>query len=181
MKPNVPTALTQIVLFASSFAPLLGLFAWLNTFGAGVPSLILGIIAGVAGLGLVAFVVVVQFLTTVEVSPSSIQPRDQDTIGYVVTYLLPFVTLGVQSWRERGAIIFFIVLVAVLYIRASLFYVNPLLALAGFRLYEAELETGRSVIIIVRPRYVRPGSTLQLKTVTESLYLEALSDSGGSP
>ncbi len=174
----MPSVTTQIVLFASSFAPLFGLFALLNTFGRGVASIICLIVAIVSAAGLLGYMLLLLGQDHVGATISAASPRDQDMIGYVVTYLLPFITLGAGTWRERAAILIFIALVAILYIRASLFYVNPLLALVRYRLFEADVGTGRSVIIISRRRSLPPGLALPLKTITDLVYLEATRGSG---
>lgn len=174
----MPSVLAGIVLFGSSFAPLFGLFGLLDSFGTGAPSLICYGIALAGALGLYVFMRSVRNMASITTSVASVTARDQDIIGYVVTYLLPFVALATATWRERAALIIFIVLVAVLYLQAGLLYVNPLLALARYRLFEADLGTGHSVIIITRRRYIAPGTSVELRTVSESLYVEAEGGSG---
>lgn len=169
----MPTIATEIVLFASSFAPLFALFSLLNSFGRGLASIICLIVAIISALGLVGYMGLLRRQQEVEARIATAAARDQDMMAYVVTYLLPFVALGSATWRERTAMVIFIGLVAVLYVRASLVYVNPLLALVRYRLFEADLGTGRSVIIISRRRALPPGLRLQLKTITDSVYLEA--------
>jgi hypothetical protein len=169
----VASLTTEVVLFTSSFAPLLVIFALLNTFGSGWPSVACLIVAGASVVGLFGFLRLAQRLAVVRPTASSAQARDQDIVGYVVTYLLPFASLGASSWRERLAIVLFIALVGVLYLRAGLHYVNPLLALARYRLFEVELKTGRSVIVISPRRYIRPGEELPLRALSETIFIEA--------
>jgi hypothetical protein len=175
----MPSPFSQFVLFASSFAPLFVLFGILESFGGGLASILCYLVAFLALLGLAGYWHRVQAQQTIQQQITNASARDQDLIGYVVTYLLPFITLGTASWRERGAMLAVVALIALLYIRASLFYVNPLLALARYRLFEAELGSGRSVIIITKRRFFPPGAALKLRTITESVYVEAACDSDG--
>ena len=101
------------------------------------------------------------------------RPRDADVIAYVATYIVPFAALGVQTWQQRGALIGFFVLVGVLYVRANFFYVNPILAIANYKLYEVETETGRVMLVITQANFVRTGSTLHLHTLSDYVFLES--------
>jgi hypothetical protein len=169
----MPSLVAQLVLFGSSFAPLFLLFGLLNSFGKGLPSILCFVAAAVSALALRYFMRRVQQKQTLSITVVGTQKRDQDAIGYLVTYLLPFVSVATATWREQAALVLFIALIALLYVRAGLIYVNPLLAAARYRLFEADMGTGHSVIIITRRRYVAPGSMLELKTVTEDVYVEA--------
>jgi hypothetical protein len=104
--------------------------------------------------------------------------RDQDTIGYVVTYLLPFVAIGGATWKVRVAVVVFVVVVGALYVRAHLFYVNPILSLVGYRLFEVEIEGAPSAILITRRHHLATGSALRVRTITSTVLLEAVSGGG---
>jgi hypothetical protein len=89
----------------------------------------------------------------------------------VVTYLIPFLTLSTSDWRARAAILAFIVVVAALYVRSHIFYVNPVLSLAGYRLFEIEAGQG-FVILLTRKRFVEPGSAIWARRLSDYIYLE---------
>jgi hypothetical protein len=161
------------VLFLSSFAPLLVVFGLLDSFGAGP--------ASYACYALAAASLVVLFisfrswrsLATSGATVARARPRDSDVIAYVATYIVPFAALGAETWQQRAALLGFFVLVGLLYIRANLFYVNPILAMVGFKLYEVETDTGRVMLIISRAGYLRTGTTLTLHTLSDYVFLEA--------
>src|SRR5205809_302703 len=141
---------TGAVLFLSSYAPLLVVFGLLDSFGGGLSSYVC---YGIAFASIVALWVSFRAwrsLATTETTIARARPRDADAIAYVATYIVPFAALGAESWQQRGALIGFFALVGVLYIRANLFYVNPILALANFSLFEVETETGRLMLVITR-------------------------------
>jgi hypothetical protein len=99
------------------------------------------------------------------------KPRDADAIGYVVTYLIPFLALSSDTWQARAALLLFVVVVGALYVRSHIFYVNPILNLVGYRLFELEVGTG-FVILMSRKSYVAPRTTLQARRISDYVYIE---------
>jgi hypothetical protein len=110
-------------------------------------------------------------VTTVEVERA--RHRDGDAIGYVATYVVPFAALGVSSWQSKLALLFFIALIGLLYIRAHLFYVNPLLSAVGFRLFEVETLSGRIMLVLSRQKFMPAKSTVDVQTLSDYIFLEA--------
>jgi hypothetical protein len=161
------------VLFLSSFAPLLVVFGLLHSFGQGAASYTCYAAAAVSVGALFVSFRSWRRLATTEARVARARPRDSDIIAYVATYIVPFAALGVETWQQRGALLGFFVLVAVLYIRANLFYVNPLLAIFGFKLYEVETDTGRVMLVISRAAYLKAGAALAVHSLSNYVFLEA--------
>lgn len=166
------TGLAQVPLFASSYAPLFLVFYLLDTFGAGSPAFIcLGL--AVVGAGSLS----VLFIMNRNVEPSTLNidgvaSRDGDVLAYVATYLVPFASISTQTGRQQAAVGVFVALIAVLYVRLGMFYVNPLLALLGYRCYSIETPGGTSVVLITRRRFVRAGGSLVARRVDNYVWLE---------
>jgi hypothetical protein len=167
------TLLAQFVLFLSSYAPLFGVFALLQTFGSGWT--LACVLLAIAGpILLVAVLVVV----LVNVAPQSLgvgtsATRDGDAVAYVATYLVPFAALSVSTLREQLALGFFVVLIALLYVRAGLFYVNPLLAVLGYRLFQVVTPSGATVVLIARRSFLASGRSVQARRLSGYVYWEA--------
>jgi hypothetical protein len=166
------TAFVQSLLFLSSYSPLFAVFALLDTFGRGWPSLVcLGIaILGVSGVPVLFLVDRGTAARPLEVTSAS--PRDSDVLAYIVSYLVPFADFEAASVRQRIAVIFFIGIVAILYVRLQLFYVNPLLALIGYRVYQATTMGGNSIALLSRRRFVAPASRLQAVRLSDYVWRE---------
>lgn len=167
----MPTVFTRLVLFASSFAPLFIVFGVLQSFGGGFAAWICYGIAVGSLLGLFGFLRVARRLAPIHATIADVSRRDADTIAYVVTYLIPFLGVDTDSWRGRIAVGIFLAVIAVLYIRSELFYVNPVLTAAGFNLYEAEVAD-RRVIIITRRSFLRGTTQLSLRRLGSDIFLE---------
>jgi hypothetical protein len=164
--------MAEAVLFLSSFSPLFVVFGLLDSFGAGVPSYACYAVAACSALFLLVSLRLWGTLNVTRVKVTRARQRDADAIAYVATYIVPFATLGTDSWKSRSALLLFLVLVAVLYVRAHLFYVNPLLSLIGYRLFEAETESGRVMLVISKRDYIRGNSEIDVRTLSDYIFLQ---------
>src|ERR1019366_7288527 len=137
----MPRIRTEVLLFMSSFSPLLIVFALLGTFMQGwINYVVLVGLALVSNIGLAMFFKYAQKREPDEVIVKSVGKRDGDAIGYFATYILPFAALAVSNWQQRLAVVMVLLVVGCLYVRAHLFYINPVLALVGFQLFDIEIE-----------------------------------------
>jgi hypothetical protein len=169
------SVLAQFALFLSSYAPLFGVFALLDTFGKGVPS---GVCIVLALLGLAlpgALFAAVRKLEPQPLQVATAQIRDGDALAYIATYIVPFAAMAATTARERWAISLFVLLIAVLYVRSGLFYVNPLLALVGYRLFQVATPGGASVVLITRRSFVHSGTPIAARRLGQYVYWEAKS------
>src|SRR4051812_26187305 len=121
--------LAKIILFVSSYSPLLLLFGVLGSFGDGWPRIVC--IAG-AAVGALMLVVVWRILArsaATWVTLRSAQSRDSDVMAYFASYVVPFAAAQTSDTKMRIALGVFVVITAALYLRASIFYIHPLLLL----------------------------------------------------
>ena len=169
----MPTVAIEVVLFLSSYAPFFAITAFLETWGTGLPTIMAWVLSAGSILGLVIFFRVARTLHVSNLTVATGRPRDDDTIGYVVTYLLPFITFLEPSPRLRIALAAMLVLLATLYVRAHLFYINPCLAVIGYRLFEIQVESGGIFLLLTRRRLIRPGLAISVVTVSDYVLLEA--------
>ncbi len=166
------TAFAQFALFLSSYSPLFAVFALLDSFGSGWPT---RVCLGVAVVGLLLPVLI--FLIARRLAPQSLrvessQIRDGDALAYIATYLVPFAAITATTARERGALGLFVFLIAELYVRSELFYINPLLALVGYRLFQVATPAGTSVVLLTRRRFLRSGIDLKARRLSDYVYWE---------
>lgn len=166
------TSLAQAMLFLSSYSPLLAVFALLDTFGKGTPSIVCTALA-VAGAALLPLLIVLNRSTaTQQLRVATATPRDADVLAYVASYLVPFASVDAHSTRERVAIGVFVGLIAVLYVRTEMFYVNPLLAFAGFRVFAVQTPAGTPVVLLCRRRFIQPSSDLDAIRISDYVWME---------
>lgn len=168
----MPNLLAQILLFVSSYSPLLLIFAGQLAFNQLLASLVL---LAVALSGLVGLWVLLKqaYKNTkrYEVAQKA-SPLDGDVVGYLVVYLLPF--LGVDLTKPESVLPFviFLVLIGILYVNSHMVYINPILTLRGYHIYRVVTESGEAKAVISKRDYIPSGTELGLRRVTNYVYVE---------
>lgn len=165
------SVLAQALLFLSSYSPLLGVFALLDTFGAGAPSIVCTVLAGL-GLILLPMLFVDRTTAPHSLQVTSARPRDGDVLAYIASYLVPFASVNASSTRQQAAVGIFIALIAVLYVRTQMFYVNPILALVGYRIFEVASAGGTPIVLICRRRFIAPDTTVRAIRISDYIWRE---------
>jgi hypothetical protein len=167
------SVVARIVLFVSSYAPLLILFAVLKSFGPGWPSTV----CVTVGIVSIVFLVIGWMATQKNLAFNYLtfegaRSRDADVMAYVVSYVVPFAAAtNADDTATRWALALFAVLIAMLYIRAAVFYVHPLLLLAGIHVYEATHD-GVPVVVLTRQRHLRQQTQLKVIRIGPNVYSE---------
>lgn len=162
----MPSTLTRIAYFLSSFAPLwviLGVLAvptWM-------PFYIEGAFYAVAALSLAwlyYYITDLRGSRPREIKVVSVTPEDKDVTNYLIFYIFPFLGFDLGSPKEAGALGLLFVVLTVLYVRARMTHVHPILALVGYHFYEVEIESRgerkRCGLITPAP-YLRSGQWLE--------------------
>ncbi len=170
------TKVPGIWLLASAFAPLVALLAVLK-----LPEL--GWI-GWAILGLCVLAELLLYLSlrslgriqTDPITTTSVKRADERVLAFASSYIVPVVIAlfgGSDTTKVVGTVAL-VVFLALIYVRAGLYHLNPTLAVFGFRLYEATAENGSVTMLLSRTNrisqrgqiechYLGPDVAIQLK------------------
>lgn len=167
--------LARCVLFVSSYAPLLFLFALLDSFGTtGSQICVLVGAVSVAALGVLWYCLRSR-LQPEQVRIEGARSRDGDVMAYVVSYVVPFAAATDKTDNAtRAALAVFAALIAVLYVRSAVYYVHPLLLLAGVHVYEATRD-GVPVVVLTGQRHLRQSCNLRVVNIGPNVYVEKAS------
>jgi hypothetical protein len=103
---------------------------------------------------------------------TSSRNRDSDVMAFFVTYVVPFAAAQDATGRTKLALAVFAIVIAALYVRSAIFYVHPLLLLAGYHVYEATTKAGVPIIVITRQRYLRQHDTLWTTLIAPAVHRE---------
>ena len=168
----MPTPAVRVVLFLSSYAPLFLILAIADWFDAAIVSGALIIIS----LGSVAILRLYLNLAA-KLEPSFLnaqrtQPRGSETAGYIVTYLIPFVGLDLQSSSDLVALGALLAVIGFLHVNSNLFYINPVLNLLGFHLFEVDTEGGKPSALLTKRSYIQPGERLRVVSLGNYVLME---------
>ncbi len=170
---DVPTAATRLMLVVSSFAPLWLALGLLEYPGAGWAAVPMYALAASGPLALWYYLRSVRRIAPTSETVVSASRREQDLIAYVATYLVPFAFVTADGWRPAVVLGLFLVVVVGLAAHSSLYYVNPLLAAAGFHLHEIETMSGSAATLITKRRFVPSGTILRVRTIDRNIYVDA--------
>jgi hypothetical protein len=138
----------RVRLYLSSYAPLFVLMAlrlhdhvWL--------------VAGclvVSALGLITLWQALHEAQNMEPRPEltvrDVEDRGSDVAGYLVTYLLPFLTVADPGVFDVLAYVSFIALVGCIYVQSDMIHINPVLYAFGYRVLDVTTSEGESAILI---------------------------------
>ncbi|HLG69778.1 MAG TPA: hypothetical protein VK009_05070 [Chloroflexota bacterium] len=81
---------------------------------------------------------------------SSIKDRGSDVAGYLATYLLPFLVVGLPTLADVAAYVLFLVVTGIVYVKSDMIHINPLLYLLGYRSAEVATDNGLAGFLIAR-------------------------------
>lgn len=169
---SLPNLVTKLVLFVSSYAPLLVILWIRDALGNPRQSVILAWVALVSVVALFLYLGMATRLASHSVLVRSANSRDSEAMSYIVSYLLPFLGLDSQDAADRISLLVFLVMLAVLYIGSNLIHMNPVLNLFGFRIIEIESESGKLTTLITRRGYIPPNTEIRLVSLTDTVGLE---------
>lgn len=167
----VPSPLTRLLLFLSSYFPLsLIFFITLVREHRYVASSILAV--GTGGLlWMLLYLRKAQSLSAVRVKIAGFQRRDAEAMAYIVTYIIPFLVIPLHEWKEGLSLSIFFVVLGILYVNSNMIHINPMLNLFGYHLYEITTEDG-SVHSLLARRSIRHRETVNVVTLGDEIFLE---------
>lgn len=105
-----------------------------------------------------------------------VRRTDRDVLTFMASFVLPVATAFFATGDERrpatvAATIVLLALLLVIYLRAGLYQLNPLLSVLGFRLFEVEQASGTSVTVLSRRHSLPAGSVLATR-FSDDVYID---------
>lgn len=187
--------IAQFVLFATSYIPLFILIAckqisenisfltWggftsesiivcIQKFGLSILSILVSII------GYIGYKLTFQNLE--KVSPNGdnitilkIDNKNGESIGYIATYIVPFLFQNFDGWYEAFALIFLMIIIYRIYINSNLLLINPILSFK-YSLFEIEYKTQdgktKSGLIIIKAKSLEEDTVIKIYEIGFKLY-----------
>lgn len=174
----------SVGLLLSAFAPLAAALA-----------VVLGEVWGPWVAGSVAVVVLalaVGFLAGVlrtlgrmqvhRLDPSSVRAKDRDVVSFYSSWVVPVgAGLLARDALQAAVAAALALLLAVIYVRGRLFYLNPLLTLLGYRLYEVTATNGTQLMVLSRRAHLPQREALRVTYVGDTCALDRTGAPARSP
>jgi hypothetical protein len=168
----MPSLLVRVLLFLSSYFPLTLIFAvqllLRNRPEWAAAALTLGTI-GLLGISI--YLRVARTLNPITIKVEIVRRRDGEAMSYIVSYLLPFLTMSSGSIGDAIGLVIFLIVLGILYINSDMIHINPMLNVAGWHVYEVEMAGGE-IGTLISKRRVRRGKDASVVQMGQDIYLE---------
>lgn len=169
----MPRLFVRCMLFFSSYFPLILIFSIL--LGRTRLYWAIGILAFGSFSLLVTFLYLNRRKNIGGVSQAKItevDKRDENVVGYIASYLIPFVSIPLDTPEEFAALLIFFIVLLVLYINSNMIYINPMFNLVGYHLYEISIDSDQSSHYLIARQHIKPDITLYFVEISDNVYLE---------
>jgi hypothetical protein len=102
----------------------------------------------------------------------SYQRRDSEVMSYIASYIVPLATLSLDLFSQMVILITFLLVLLILYVNSNMIYINPILNIFGFHLYEIEIEgSNLSHYYLARKRLIR-NENIYYVHISDEIWLE---------
>ncbi len=101
-----------------------------------------------------------------QLTVTNVSTRNSDVLNYIATYLIPFVTFNTDKINDLISFIVMMIVLAIVYVNANVFFINPLLNLFGYHVY----QINDTHIVITRGSVIQ-GRNINVHTIQNNVYL----------
>lgn len=168
-----PSLAVRLIMLAAAYAPLLVLLAVLNSFQT---SWLRWVFAGVAAasvlLAVLFLLVAVPKRASAPELLTSVKPRDAEALKFFASYVVPFFVTTTAPPEARAGLVVYLVLIGLFYLQADLYYANPLMALLGYRVFDASRPDGGVLILLSRAWHIAPNTVRRVTSLGGYIYLD---------
>ncbi len=174
-----PRFLTSTLLFISAYFPLFLILAvrdfdFEKTYKFEHPTAVC-IMLGIGLLSIGILFLSLKFIGrgNMPVEITDVKNRSVDLINYTIPYILSFFGFDLSKWDDIISLAIFLIIMFVLTLTSKSLFLNPILAFAGYGLYDIEYEfdNKRTSIVVLSKYDIKKGEKYYLKSLTRFLYL----------
>lgn len=176
MKPRL---LTAILMFLSSYSPLVLILAArdfnYSTLSFNTPYVVGSAIIAALISCLLLLIVIRQFNGGEQSKVISVENRSVELLNYTIPYLISFLPLKIGEPAELVAFGLFMILMFWLTYKTDNLYINPILTLIGYKLYRVRFEISgeHCEINALVKQSLNPGDLLFMEKVAPFLYIQS--------
>ncbi|MGY6212299.1 anti-phage protein KwaA [Cytobacillus firmus] len=92
--------------------------------------------------------------------------KNSDVMNYIVTYLIPFLSFDFDKLNQTIAFAILIFVLGIVYIHSEIFYINPILILMGYKIYEINDK-----YLVITKLIVKRDKKLKLSRIHDNVYI----------
>lgn len=181
MKPKIFTA---VLLFFSAYSPLFIILA-VKDFDFDKSFRFKHAVAIYSLLGISVLSVLLLFLTVSAIRPGNmsvkvleIKNRSSDLINYTIPYIVSFFGFDLSKIDDVISLSIFLFLMLFLTIKSKSVFMNPILLIAGYNLYDLEYEFDKKIAstIAISKYEMKTQDNYYIRSLTRYLYFVAEKD-----
>lgn len=102
-----------------------------------------------------------------------VKNRNNESIGYIATYIIPFIFQSFSSWYEIFAFFFLMLIIYRIYVNSNLLLINPILSFK-YSIFEIEYEEQngkkRNGLIIIKDKQLEEDSIITIYSIGHKLF-----------
>lgn len=99
-----------------------------------------------------------------------VSSRNDAVTNYLLVYIFPFVVLDYTQVVNWIAFIAIFIVIGIIQVRSSHLYVNPVLGLKGYNIYEAETADER--MLLLTPQRIHGETSISAVELSRGVYIE---------
>lgn len=104
---------------------------------------------------------------------TDVRNRNSESIGYIATYIIPFIFQSFNTWYEIFAFIFLMIIIYRIYVNSNLLLINPILSFK-YSIFEIEYEEQngkrRSGLIIIKDKHIIEDAIVNIYPIGYKLF-----------
>lgn len=107
------------------------------------------------------------------VTITNINNRNSESVGYIATYIIPFVFQNFGSLYEIFSILFVLVIIYINYVNSNMLLINPVLNIFKYSLFEINFRQNnveKSGLVITKDVSIEEGDDIKISTIGFKLY-----------
>jgi len=107
------------------------------------------------------------------VTINEINNRNSESIGYIATYIVPFLFQNFNNWYDITAFVFLMIIIYRIYINSNLLIINPLLSFK-YSIFELEYKTSsekkKKGLIITKEKVLEEDAIIKIYPIGHKLF-----------
>jgi hypothetical protein len=172
--------LVKLGLFLSAYLPLFLILAIKNWYS--VTATIIFLFVVLYSFIWFLMIWIVNKETTDSFNVISMENKTKDALTYLVPYIISFIGFDINKWQDLTALLILLVILFAVYVNSDLLYINPLLALFSYRIYQVEVkkvaagcEDKKWDITVLSSEKIKVGDNLKVRDLSDNVFLGMIS------
>lgn len=163
-----------MILLASAFAPIVAVLAMLRWHDLGAAA---KYVVGACVLALALLAVVLSRLTHIQthsVETKTVRRADDRVLAFASSYVVPAAVAVIGGMSAAATLGSFVLIgfLALVYVRAGLYHLNPTLAIVGFRLYEVTATNDTVTMLLTRRQRMTQSGVINCRYIAADIAFE---------